>query len=78
MPTTILQSLVKFCSSYAIPMNNRVLAVSHMGSVPMKIARYLATSYNTYSLARKGVEIKLNIPVGDLSLWHSTIFLNKP
>ena len=77
MPTSVLQAFVKFCNSYAIPMNHHVLAVSQLGSVPVKTAGYLATSYKAYSLARKGVRMKLSVPTGELTLWHSTVFLNR-
>ena len=43
----------------------------------MKGAGYLAHNYKAYSLARKDTQVKLALPVGDLPLWHSTMFLNK-
>ena len=51
--------------------------VTQLGPVPMKGAGYLAHSYKAYSLARKGIQIKLSLPLRDLPLWHSTLFCNK-
>ena len=38
MRTSVLQAFVKFGNAYAIPMNHRVLAVTQLGSMPMKTA----------------------------------------
>ena len=51
--------------------------MTQLGPVPMKGAGYLAHSYKAYSLARKGVGIKLSLPLRELPLWHSTLFCNK-
>ena len=50
IPTSVLQAFMKFCNPYATPMNHHVLAVTQLGSVPMKSTGYLATSYKAYSM----------------------------
>ena len=77
MPMYVMQAFIKFCSRYGIPTSHKVIAVTQLGPVPMKGAGYLAQSYEAYSLARKGVKIKLSLPLQDLPPWHSTIFCNK-
>ena len=77
MPMYVMQAFVKFCTRYGIPTSHKVLAVTELGPVPMKGAGYLAHSYNAYSLARKGIKVKLSLPLKDLPLWHSTVFCNK-
>ena len=76
MPTSVPRAFVKLCNPYCIPMNHQVLAVAQLGSVPMKTMGYLTTGYKAYSLARRGVKVKLSVPTRELPSWHSTIFLN--
>ena len=77
MPMYVMQAVVKFCTHYGIPTSHKVIAVTQLGPVPMKGAGYLAHSYKAYSLARKGITIKLSLPLKDLPLWHFAIFCNK-
>ena len=77
MPMYVLQAFVKFCTHYGIPTNHKVLAVTQLGPVPRKGSGYLAHSLKAYSGARKGIKIKLSLPLKDLPLWHPTIFCNK-
>ena len=51
--------------------------MTQLGPVPMKGAGYLAHSYKAYSPARKGIKVKLSLPLNDLPLWHSTLFCTK-
>ena len=77
MPTYVMQGFIKFCLKYGIPSSHKVLVVTKLGPVHMKGAGYLAHGYKAYSLARKGVQIKLSLPLRDLPLWHSALFCNK-
>ena len=77
MPTYVMQKFIKFCLKYGIPTTHKVSAVTQLGPVPMKGAGYVAHSYKAYSLARKGVQIKLSLLLRELPLWHSTLFCNK-
>ena len=51
-PTYVMQEFIKFYFRYGIPSGHKVLAVTHLGPVPMKGAGYLAQSYKAYSLAQ--------------------------
>ena len=77
MPTYVMQAFVKLCTRYGIPTSHKVLAVTQLGPIPMKGEGYLAHSYKAYSLARKGIKVKLSLPLKDLPLWHSTVFCDK-
>ena len=77
MPIYVMQELIKLCARYGIPTSHKVLAVMQLGPAPMKGVGYLAQSYKAYSLARKGVKIKVSLPLKDLPLLHSTLFCNK-
>ena len=76
MPMYVMRAFIKFCTRYGIPTSHKVIA-TQLGPVPMKGASYLAQSYKAYSLARKGVKVKLSLPLKDPPLWHSTVFCNK-
>ena len=77
MPMYIMEAFIKFCTQYGIPTRHKVFAVTLLGPVPMKRASYIAHSYKAYSFARKGIKVKLSLPLKDLPLWHSTVFCNK-
>ena len=70
MPIYVMQAFIIFCTRYGIPTSHKVLSVTQLGPVPMKGAGYLAQSYKAYSSARKGVNVKLSLPLKDLPLWH--------
>ena len=41
------------------------------------MAGYMAASYKAYSMARKGIKVKLCVPGGELPLCQSTVSLNR-
>ena len=43
----------------------------------MKGAGFLAHGYKAFFPSHRGILVKLALPLGNLPLWHSNIFLNK-